>query len=138
VRVKNGNKQVFRILIVGPKEKKMEPIYDRRGQVVAWLEEEDIYHRNGAHAAVVNGENVYGHNGQHLGVFENGLLRDHSGGAVAFITGAEGGPILPIPSISPIPPIPSIPPIRAIPSIPPIPAIPSLGWGKTWDEFINA
>jgi hypothetical protein len=82
---------------------------------------------------------VYGHGGQHLGVFVGGLFRDHSGGVVAFKSGATGGPILPIPSIPPIPPIPSIPPIPAIPSIPPIPAIPSLGWSTAdWQQFIRS
>ncbi len=115
----------------------MDPIYDRRGQVVAWLDGEDIYHLDGSHAAVVEGENVYAHDGQHLGVFTQGLFRDHAGGAVAFLNGAVGGPILPIPAIPPIPPIRAIPPIPAIPVIPPIPAIPSLGWARTsWGEFI--
>lgn len=115
----------------------MEPIFNNNGQVVAWLREKDIYHLDGSHAAVVNGENVYGHRGQHLGVFKQGLFRDQSGGAVAFIRGAHGGPILPIPAIPPIPPIPAIAPIPSIPSIPPIPAIPSLGWGQVWNAFIN-
>lgn len=76
----------------------MNPIYDRRGQVVAWLDDENIYHLNGRHAGVVDGNNVYGHRGQHLGVLDHGLFRDHRGGAVAFLEGATGGPILPIPS----------------------------------------
>jgi hypothetical protein len=100
----------------------MEPIFDRSGSVVAWLRDSDIYHLDGGHAAVLNGDNVYGHRGEHSGVFKNGLFRDHRGGVVAFIRGASGGPIRPIPSIPPIPPIPSIPPIPAIPSIPPIQA----------------
>jgi hypothetical protein len=116
----------------------VEPIYNKRGRVVAWHNDTDIYNLNGTHAAVVNGEDVYGHRGQHLGVFEDGLFRDHSGGVVAFKSGATGGsPILPIASIPPIPPIPSIPPIPAIPRIPPIPAIPKLGWGLEWPVFIS-
>jgi hypothetical protein len=115
----------------------MEPIYNRRGQVVAWHNESEIYHLNGTHAAVINGQNVYNHAGKHLGLFKDGLFRDYRGGVVAFKVGATGGPILPIASIPPIPPIPSIPPIPAIPAIPPIPAIPSLGWGDVdWPQFI--
>jgi hypothetical protein len=116
----------------------MEPIFDRRGSVVAWIKGEDIYDLDGSHVAVLNGWNVYGHQGQHLGVIDRGLFRDHRGGAVAFTRGARGGPILPIPAIPPIPPIPSISPIPAIPSIPPIPAIPSLGWSAVdWRSFIR-
>lgn len=106
----------------------MNPIYSNYGQVIAWQNNKNIYHLNGRHAAVINGTNVYSHNGCHLGIFSNGLFRDQRGGAVAFLNGARGGPILPICAISPIPPIPSIPPI---------PAIPSLDWGISWEEFIN-
>lgn len=118
----------------------MNPIYDRKGQVVAWLRNDrDIYQLDGKHAAVIKNGNVYGHRGQHLGIFKKGLFRCHRGGAVAFLKGASGGPMLPLPSISPIPPIPATPPIPAIPSIPPIPAIPSLGWSSTaWGQFISA
>lgn len=116
----------------------MEPIYNRQGQVIAWLNDSNICHLNGAHAAVINGENVYGQRGQHLGIFKGCLFRDHQGGVVGFESGATGGPILPIPLIPPIPPIPSIPPIPAIPSIPPITAIPSLGWSAIdWQQFIR-
>lgn len=68
-------------------------MYDRRGEVVAWLNDIDIYHLNGLHVAVLNGKNVYGHRGQHLGVFTDGYFRDHPGGAVAFMHSASGGPL---------------------------------------------
>ena len=116
----------------------MEPIYDRRGSVVAWLSGQNLYHRNGQHAAVVHGDNVYGHRGQQLGRFVNGLFRDHQGGAVAFLRGASGGPVLPVPSVPPVPPVPSVPPVPAVPSVPRVPAVPSLGWGAAWQNFINA
>ena len=116
----------------------VEPIYDRSGKVVGWLKGDDIYHLNGSHASTINSRNVYGHAGQHFGVFDKGLFRDHRGGVVAFIRGAQGGPVLPIPSVPPIPPIPSIPPIPAIPSVPPVPAVPSLGWGIAWKQFIDS
>ena len=95
----------------------MNPIYNSNCQVVSWQSAENIYHLNGSHAAVINGDNVYGHSGQHLGILTSGYFRDQNGGAVAFFSDATGGPI---------------------PPIPPIPAIPSLGWGSSWDQFINA
>ena len=116
----------------------MEPIYDRAGRVVAWHRGKDIYHLNSTHAGVINGVNVYGHHGQQLGVFKNGLFRDHRGGVVAFVRGATGGPVLPVPSVPPVPPVPSVPPVPAVPSVPRVPAVPSLGWGQEWQQFINA
>ncbi len=94
----------------------MEPIFNRNGRVVAWINENNICHLNGRHAAVLNGTNVYGQRGQHLGVFENGLFRDHRGGVVAFIRGGAGGrPVLPVPNVPPVPPVPSVPPVPAVP-----------------------
>ena len=115
----------------------MNPIYDREGQVVGWKNDENIYDLDGSHAAVRIKENVYGPSGEHLGLLLEGFFRDHRGDAVAFLSGAIGGPILPNPSIPPAPPMPAIPPIPAKPSIPPIPAIPSLDWGISWKEFIG-
>src|SRR5689334_10424103 len=105
----------------------MKPIYDRRGKVVAWQRDTDIYHLNGSHAGVINRQNVYGHRGQQLGVFKSGLFRDHRGGVVAFVRGASGGPVLPVPSVAPVPPVPSVPPVPAVPSVPRVPAVPSFG-----------
>ena len=116
----------------------MVPIYDRKGQVVAWKNDLNIYHLDGSHAAVKNKINVYGPVGQHLGLLLEGFFRDHRGDAVAFLPGAIGGPLLPVLSTPPTPPTPATPPIPAKPSIPPIPAIPSLDWGISWNEFINS
>ena len=114
----------------------MDPIYDRSGHVVAWLRGNDIYNLNGSHAAVLNRQNVYGHRGQQLGLFGNGQFRDSRGGVVAFMRGATGGPVKPVPSVPPVPPVPSVPPVPAVPSVPRVPAVPSLGWGIQWQEFI--
>lgn len=130
--------RLMRALGTHCQEIKVEPIYNRTGQIVAWQRGTDIYHFNGAHAAVINGTNVYGHQGQQLGVFQNELFRDHRGGVVAFMKGALGGPVLPVPSAPPVPPVPSVPPVPAVPSVPRVPAVPSLGWGQEWDQFISA
>ena len=115
----------------------MDPIYDREGQVVGWLQDENIYHLDGSHAAVRNKINVYGPDGEHLGLLLEGFFRDHRGDAVAFLAGAIGGPILPPTSPPPDPPTLSLPPTPAKPSIPPIPAIPSLDWGISWKEILH-
>ncbi|MGJ8689983.1 MAG: 4-fold beta flower protein [Gammaproteobacteria bacterium] len=99
----------------------MEPIFDKNGRVMAWLNDKNIYHLNG----------------QHLGIFDGGVYRDHRGGVVAFIRGGSGGPVFPVPSVPPVPPVPSVPPVPAVPSVPPAPSVPSLGWGIDWGQFIN-
>ena len=93
----------------------MEPTYDPRGKVIAWLNGENIYYLDGKHAAVLNGENLYGRRGQHLGVFLSGFFRGHRGGAVAFMQGANGGPLLPLASLPPLPPLPALAPLPAVP-----------------------
>ncbi|WP_423816156.1 4-fold beta flower protein [Rhodocaloribacter litoris] len=115
----------------------MEPIFDRTGAVVGWLHEGRILDRSNRYRGFVKGDAVYAMGGQYLGRFRNGFFRDRSGGAVAFIQGASGGPLLPITQIPPVPPIPPIPPINPVPPIPPIPPVDSLSWGVDWDEFLN-
>ena len=117
----------------------MEPTYDPRGKVIAWLNGENIYYLNGKHAAVLNGENLYGRRGQHLGVFLSGFFGDHRGGAVAFMEGASGGPLLPLASLPPLPPLPALAPLPAVPSLPPLPGLPSLRWSQVvWAQFTTA
>jgi len=119
----------------------MEPLFDRNGQVVAWLDGQNIHNLNGSHAAVLSGKgmkNVNNHQGQHLGVFKNGLFRDHQGGVVAFCRGATGGPVLPVPAAPPKPPAPRVPPVPGVPAAPPGPPVPQLGWGLDWQEFISS
>jgi hypothetical protein len=86
---------------------------------------------------VLHGGNVYGHLGQHLGVFWNGFFRDHRGGAVAFMQGTIGGPLLPFPAFPPLPPLPARAPVRVLPKLSPVPALPTLDWGMPWHQFIN-
>ena len=115
----------------------MITIHGRHGEVLAWLRDDQIISLAGGHLAFVHNANVYTYSGKHLGTLDRGFLRDHSGGCVAYVKGASGGPITPIPKIPPIPPIPKIAPIRPIPSIPPTKPIPKLQWGLNWTHFID-
>ena len=64
----------------------MEPLYDRRGQVYAWLRAErgEVISTQGQHLAFIENGNVYDWRGQHLGWWQNGHMRDHRGAVVVF------------------------------------------------------
>jgi hypothetical protein len=117
----------------------MEPIFDKNGQTVAWLNNEYIYSLSGRNVlAFLNNQSVFTYGSKYLGTFNNGFFRDKKGHAVTFLAEARNGPIPPIPRIPPIPPIPAIPPIPPVPPIPSIPPIDSFSWSTlTWDNFIN-
>lgn len=115
----------------------MVPIYDRSGAVVGWVNGGFVLDRAASnHLAFISGEALFTMSGGYVGRFAKGFFRDKRGGAVAFISGATGGPITPIPNIAPIPPIAPIAPIPPIPGIPPIPPIDQLGWGTDWGSFL--
>lgn len=116
----------------------MKPLYDRHGSVVGWIRQGRILDRDNRYRAFLRGDAVYSMSGQYLGRFRRGFFRDKSGGAVAFIRGASGGPMTPIPSVPPIPAIPPIPPINPIPSVPPVASMDSLRWGEEWESFLGA
>src|SRR2546429_8967573 len=102
----------------------MTPLFDRVGEVGAWVREEGvIYDLSDFPVAFIMSHDIYSFSGEHKGRFSSGYLRDHYGNAVGWVRGAKGGPLLPIPSVPPIPPIPAVPPVPPIPSIPPIAAI---------------
>lgn len=116
----------------------MTPIHGRYGEVLAWLKGDQVISLTGEHLAFLRGVNVYSYSGEHLGTFDQGFFRDHSGGCVAYVKGARGGPVKPIRKTPPIPPISRIAPIRPIPSIPPISPIRKLQWGINWNQFIGS
>lgn len=64
----------------------MEPLYNQKGQVYAWLDEVSgrIISLRGQHVAFLNGSNVYNWKGAHIGWWENGHMRDHRGAVVVF------------------------------------------------------
>lgn len=104
---------------------------------MGWIHRRRIVDRMNRFRAFLHGDALFAMNGRYLGRFKNGVFRDKSGGAVAFVRGASGGPVKPITEIPPIPSIPPIPPINPIPQIPPIPPIDSLSWGVSWERFLE-
>ncbi len=115
----------------------MQPIHDSAGAVVAWKRENDIHNTRGEAVAFLSNRNLVSYKGRHLGVFDKGLFRDYRGDVVAFMRGATGGPVLPVPSEVPVPPVPAVAPVRPEPPVPPEPAVPSLRWSSlSWEEFV--
>ena len=118
----------------------MTPIYNRQGRTIAWINKIYIYDLYGRNVlGFINNNAVFTFECKHLGWFKNGFFRDKSGYAVAFIQGANNGPITPITQIPPIPPITSIPPIPSIPPLHLTLPIDKLSWSiLTWENYINS
>ncbi|MFQ6078907.1 MAG: 4-fold beta flower protein [Thermodesulfobacteriota bacterium] len=115
----------------------MEPIYDSAGAIVAWKRGDDIHDLHGRAMAFLSNNNVVSYSGRHLGVLDKGFFRDHHGDVVAFMRGATGGPVLPVPSVPPIAPVPAVAPARPEPPVPPSSAVPSVRWSSfSWGQFI--
>ena len=72
-----------------------QPIYSKAGWPVGWLSEDVIYDSLGEARAFVTDGSICSYEGQRLGGFGDGYLRDPSGDAVGYISGAQGGPALP-------------------------------------------
>ena len=116
----------------------MEPIFNREGKTVGWLDGNAIIDRNGLHRAFIDNGAVYTYRSRYLGRFEKGFLRDRNGRVVSFVRGASGGPTTPTTEVPPIPPSPSIPPVAAIPPAPPTTSVWWLGWSVLdFEGFLN-
>ena len=115
----------------------MEPIYDYSGRTVAWLTKLYVYDRN--YRAFVNDrEAVSSLDARHLGYFQEGFFRDSEGYVVAFVEGAEGGPLLPLIGLPLTPPQPPTPPAPPITPLPPLPPLPLLSWSDIgWEAFLS-
>ncbi|WP_458117283.1 4-fold beta flower protein [Arthrobacter sp. D2-10] len=92
----------------------MEAIYGPQGRVVAWLEANEIVRNlDGQVIGWLYEDAVYGLQGQHVGYFNDGNFRDHRGAAVAFVSGAKGGPTRPVRHARPTQPVRAVRPARA-------------------------
>ena len=104
----------------------MEPLYDRRGQVYAWLRsnEGQIINRQGRHVAFIVNGNVYAyHRSQHLGWWDEGHMRDHRGAVVVFTKDATGL-IVGKPGLAGVPGVPGIAGVPGRPGLPGTPGRP--------------
>ena len=115
-----------------------EPIFDQRGRVVGWLYNQVIYDAETRYRARLRNNAVYSFTAIYLGHVDRGFFRDRAGFAVAFLSDAEGGPILPGCETASLPtPLPAAP-VPPLPSASPRPATPRWDWSPlTWDEFLR-
>jgi hypothetical protein len=119
----------------------MEPIFDRNGKTVGWLREDVVYDLDGANLAFVFRGALFEYNGKHVGSFSNKFFLDEEGKAVAFVRGARGAIVPPLPSAIPIPPKPMTTPSPARTttiSVPSMPPVHSLTWSdKPWAVLVK-
>lgn len=112
----------------------MEPIFDRNGKTVGWLHEDVVYDLEGANLAFVFRGALFGFDGRHVGSFSNKFFLDEEGKAVAFVRGASGPNVPPMPSAIPVPPRPMTTPTpkkTMTSSVPSMPPVHSLTWSNT-------
>ena len=111
----------------------MDPIYDWRGDPVAFLTGMRIVSRTGESLAWIDGGgNVYAYDGRHIGWWEHRHLRAHDGGVIGWVRGASGlGLSPPQPRRAPPAPHPKPEPHRhdRAPAPPRPPA--GSGWSET-------
>jgi sporulation protein YlmC with PRC-barrel domain len=117
----------------------MEPIFDKNGKTVGWLNNLVIHDRSATYRAFIAGAAVYDFSGRYLGRFRQGFFRDKRGNAVAFLKGARGGPLLPFTEFPPFAPFPPFPPLRPLPELPPLPPLDTLKWSAlSFEDFLTS
>ncbi|MFL5574014.1 MAG: 4-fold beta flower protein [Gemmatimonadaceae bacterium] len=116
----------------------MEPIFDRNGRAVAWLNENIVHDHSGRARAFVDNAAVISYRAQHIGWLDQGYFRDRTGDAVGFVREASGGPLTPVPAMPPAPPALSIPPPPPVELAAPLPAAPTLSWSnRDWEHYLG-
>jgi hypothetical protein len=105
----------------------MEPLFERHGQVYAWLRSEtgDIFSRSGQPVAFSVDGSVYSyHRSAHLGWWDEGHMRDHRG-AVVVSTRDATGLIVGNPGLAGIPGMPGLAGLPGRPGLPGVPGRPA-------------
>ena len=111
----------------------MDPIYDHRGHVHAWLDGDKLFDRGGRPRAFVADDQVIAFDGRgNLGRYASGRFRDRQGHTVGWVSGATGGP--PRPPRAPTPPRPPRGPTPPRPPRPPNPPRPPER--PTWSPIV--
>lgn len=108
----------------------MEAIYGPRGDVAAWWNVDHFVALSGATIGWLRGDAVFALNGAHAGYFTDGLFRDNRGDAVAFVSGATGGPTKPVRHVRPVQPVRHVRPVRPVFHMKNVRAVRSLSWSR--------
>ncbi|MDD2830215.1 MAG: hypothetical protein PHW18_11635 [Sulfuricurvum sp.] len=116
----------------------MQPIFNRHGRTIGWLDNGIIYDRTNSYRAFIRDNHIFTYDAKHLGIIYNGIFRDTRGQYIAFMDDASSDPTLPIPEITPTPPIPSIPPAMPIPPQPSNISLAFSHWNPLkWEDFLD-
>lgn len=116
----------------------MNPIFNRHGRTIGWLNNGVIYDRKNCCRAFIRDHNVFTYNAQHLGAIHKGVIFDKSGRRIAYMDEASHDSMLPVPQIPPPPPIFLIPSATPIPPKPPKIIQTSLHWNPIkWELFLE-
>lgn len=116
----------------------MEPIFNRQGVVVSWLNNEYIHDMRGRAFAFIRSDAIYLYDTSQLGWLRNGYFRDGRGNAVAFLRGCSGGPLPPLPHLPPLPPLAGLPPLPPLPPLSPLAPLFTLSWSHlSWEEYVG-
>ena len=116
----------------------MKLIYGKTGKTVGWLQDNGIYDLKGKPQAFVLKKTVFNYQGVYLGYLKSGYFRDESGDAVAFLEGANDGPVTPVPEIPPVEPVPTAIPVTPAPTTPKVKSVPTYNWSKlSWVDYLR-
>jgi hypothetical protein len=117
----------------------MKPIFDRKGDVIAWLDGQFAFNMQGRQLSLYRDyESIVSLHGKYLGFFKSGFFRDKQGYAVAFVKGASVGPELPVLQMAPLPPALDVAVFPSSPVLPPYPNVAKLTWSELgWQGYLN-
>ena len=116
----------------------LEPIFDRAGRTVGWLNDCAVLDREARALAFVDRGGVFAYDGQHRGWLQSGLFYDRRGRAVAFTTQANGRVSLPLTEAPPLPPVVPVPRLPPVPRVPPLNPVWSCRWSDDpWDAVLG-
>jgi hypothetical protein len=115
----------------------MEPVFDRAGRPVAWIQGAAIIDFRGRYVAFDLGGALYSYGGRFLGCMDEGLIRDKAGDVVAFLPDAGGAVTLPPTADAPPAPIaPDPPPPPVVAREAPLPAPRDVWSERSWNDFL--
>ncbi len=107
-------------------------LYDRSGQAVAYIDEdqESIFLYTGKPVAFLSEDSLYSYSGRHLGWLDNGWVRDHVGRCVFFTEDSNGGPVRPVRAVRPVRGVRGVRPVRGVREVRPVRPVNASSWSN--------
>ena len=111
----------------------MEALYDRKGNIHAWLDVDlgNILDLNGRHVAFLADGSVYDWKGRHIGWWNDGCVRDAANAIAYFTTEAlDIGVLRPVKHVRPVQPIEAVAPVRPVERVEPVKPVGRAIWSN--------